>query len=97
MFFYVLYNPYYGAVSISRVTQPPFPCSKSTKKIPEQCVKSVKMQWRHVFLVSLLLILNKFQTLFSGVSIAEFEQTNAGWEAIELEFEKRSQINDYCF
>ena len=48
-------------------TQSAFTCFKSTLKTPKQCGKSVQSQrWRHQFvLMSLLLILNKFHSLFS--------------------------------
>ena len=44
-------------------------------EIPEQCVKS----GNNMILESLLLNLNIIHTLFLGVSIVDFEQTNAGW------------------
>ena len=62
-----------------------FSCLKSKMETPEQCVKSVQSsQYKQrkevtdVFLVSLLLALNRFQFFF-GVFTVNLEHTNAGW------------------
>ena len=36
----------------------------------------------NVVLMYLLLLLNKFPTLLTSVSLVDFEQPNAGWEAV---------------
>ena len=58
------------------LTKLAFICSKSSMETPEQCVKFVQSQWRR--LVSLLLTLNTFHTLFWSF-IDDFEQVNTGW------------------
>ena len=50
-------------------TQPTSTCSKSTMKTPEQ--------WRHWRRSSVFIVNFK---LYSGVSIVDFKQGNAGWE-----------------
>ena len=65
------------------LTQPAFACSKPTMETPEKCVKITRKtaewcQWLRsgVFIVNFKQISHNF----SGVSIVDFEQLNAGWE-----------------
>ena len=60
------------------LSQPAITCSKLTIETLEQGVKYTN----GVVLVSLLLTLNIFHT-FSSVSIVNFEQVNAGWDAFD--------------
>ena len=56
------------------VAKSAFTCSKSTMEATEQCMKSFD-----VLPMSLLYRWRDF-TNFSGVSIVDFEQVNAGWQ-----------------
>ena len=60
-------------------TQLAFICSKSTTR--KRCVKSIT----DVVLVSLLLTDVTDSIYFSGISIVDFEQVNAGWIHIILQ------------
>ena len=76
---------------IPKQPQDVFTCSKSKIETSEQSVKSLQcLQQKHKnmswhILVSLLLILNIFQT-FSSVYVADFQQVNVCWDITALDY-----------
>ena len=77
-----IYFVLFTHVIFSQQLQPSITCSKLTTRC-EICSKLTKRHQNDaigVALVSLLLTLNIFHTLFSSIFIVNFEQVNASWD-----------------